>query len=496
MRLLRTNPDGSFSLTWFVGDRIPRYAILSHRWEEDNHEVTLEDLSNGVASSKKGYKKIQFCAEQAKKDGLEFFWVDSCCIDKTSSAELSEAINSMFRWYRKAAKCYVYLSDVTAANCSQTQWQSAFRQSTWFTRGWTLQELLAPRSVEFFSHDNERLGDKVSLEQQIHEATGITVRALQGMPLVQFSLDERLQWMVNRKTTIEEDFAYCLLGVLNIHIPLLYGEGAENACFRLFEEINKRSDVYLFRQGRSAFYIIKEATWLIQEIDWYGVKTDPTPLLLAARLGMATLAKLLLDGEARVDLEDPRSGRTPLSWAAGSGHEAVVKLLLEAEADINLKDKEDQTPLLLAVGNRHEAVIKLLLEAEADINLKDKEGQTPLLLAVRNRHEAVVKLLLATGRVDVNLEDLLGQTPLLLAVRNRHEAVVKLLLATCRVNVDLEKPLLSAARNGHEAVVKLLLATGRVDVDSNDRYGQTPLSLAAKGGHEAVVKLLKSFSSR
>jgi hypothetical protein len=112
MRLLRANSDGSFSLTWFVGDRIPRYAILSHRWEEDNQEVTLKDLSNGVAGTKKGYRKIQFCGEQAKNDGLEFFWVDSCCIDKTSSAELSEAINSMFRWYRKAAKCYVYLSQL------------------------------------------------------------------------------------------------------------------------------------------------------------------------------------------------------------------------------------------------------------------------------------------------------------------------------------------------------------------------------------------------
>ncbi|KAH8708400.1 heterokaryon incompatibility protein-domain-containing protein [Phaeosphaeriaceae sp. PMI808] len=259
MRLLRANSDGSFSLTWFAGDRIPCYAILSHRWEEDNQEVTLEDVSNGVAGSKKGYRKIRFCGEQAKNDGLEFFWVDSCCIDKTSSAELSEAINSMFRWYRKATKCYVYLSDVTAVNCSQPQRQSAFRQSTWFTRGWTLQELLAPPSVEFFSHDNERLGDKVSLEQQIHKATGIAVPALQGIPLSQFSLDERLQWMVNRKTTIEEDFAYCLLGVLNIHMPLLYGEGAENACVRLLEEINRRSDIYIFYQGRPASYIIKAA---------------------------------------------------------------------------------------------------------------------------------------------------------------------------------------------------------------------------------------------
>jgi hypothetical protein len=156
----------------------------------------------------------------------------------------------MFRWYRKAAKCYVYLSDVAG---SQPQWQSTFMQSMWFTRGWTLQELLAPQTVEFFSYDNVRLGDKVSLEYQIHKVTGITVRALQGMSLSQFSLDERLQWMVNRKTTIEEVFVYCLLGLLNIHIPLLYGEGIENAFFRLLEEINKRSDVYTIHQGKPHF---------------------------------------------------------------------------------------------------------------------------------------------------------------------------------------------------------------------------------------------------
>jgi hypothetical protein len=258
MRLLRTNPDGSFSLTWFTDDRTPRYAILSHRWEEDDQEVSFEDLSNGAASGKKGYRKIQFCGEQAKNYGLEFFWVDSCCIDKRSSAELSEAVNSMFLWYQKAARCFVYLSDVIAVNCSKPQLQLAFMQSIWFNRGWTLQELLAPRSVEFFSYDNERLGDKVSLEHQIHKATGIAARALQGIPLSQFSLDERLQWMVNRRTTIEEDFVYCLLGLLNIHIPLLYGEGIENAFVRLLEEINKRSDIYIFHQGRPAIYLINQ----------------------------------------------------------------------------------------------------------------------------------------------------------------------------------------------------------------------------------------------
>ena len=144
MRLLAYNNDGEFSLTEFFGDDIPEYAILSHTWGAD--EVTFKELidGEGKGKSKASYGKIQFCAERAKHDRLKYFWVDTCCIDKSSSAELSEAINSMFRWYQKAAKCYVYLSDVSTRKrkasdrFSEYTWELAFRSSRWFTRGWTL----------------------------------------------------------------------------------------------------------------------------------------------------------------------------------------------------------------------------------------------------------------------------------------------------------------------------------------------------------------------
>src|SRR5436309_239132 len=132
MRLLKLNNTGEFSLTEFVGNNIPRYAILSHTWGADDEEVTFKDLGEGTAKSKAGYYKIRFCEEQAANDGLQYFWVDTCCIDKLSSAELSEAINSMFRWYRDAAKCYVYLSDVSIRDddendqVSRFKWESAF----------------------------------------------------------------------------------------------------------------------------------------------------------------------------------------------------------------------------------------------------------------------------------------------------------------------------------------------------------------------------------
>jgi hypothetical protein len=158
-----------------------QYAILSHTWGQPNEEVTFEDMESS-GRGKAGYKKIKFCGEQAARDGLQYFWVDSCCIKKSSDPELSEAINSMYRWYSRAARCYVYLSDVSigedSGHPSQSTWEWTFRASRWFSRGWTLQELLAPDSVEFFSQEGKKLGDKRSLARQIHEITGISLLAL------------------------------------------------------------------------------------------------------------------------------------------------------------------------------------------------------------------------------------------------------------------------------------------------------------------------------
>src|SRR5271167_1070336 len=201
MRLLERNSAGEFSLTKdFVGDDVPGYAILSHTWGPDTEEVTFKDLIDGTGKHKNGYNKIRFCGKQAKRDGLQYFWVDTCCINKWNNTELSEAINSMFRWYRDAAKCYVYLQDVSRpaldANekSSQLPWEPAFRKSRWFTRGWTLQELIAPTSVEFFSKEETRLGDKQLLKQTLHEITGIAIQALRERPLSYFSVNERMSW--------------------------------------------------------------------------------------------------------------------------------------------------------------------------------------------------------------------------------------------------------------------------------------------------------------
>jgi hypothetical protein len=289
MRLLHYNEYGELGLISFNQCSIPPYAILSHTWE--NEEVNFAEIQNNDGKDKQGYKKIHFCGQQAKQDGLQYFWVDTCCIDKTDKAELSHAIRSMFRWYQNAERCYVYLSDVSkraevhdtlgqsswapawyrhAKRCyeylsgvsirekvvdtrdqvvdtrdkvvdmrGQSTWEPDFRASRWFTRGWTLQELLAPSIVEFFSQEWEKLGNKVLLKSLICKTTGIPYKALDGAPLYQFSVNERMQWKDGRKTTYEEDGWYSLSGIFGVEIAPAYGEGAASALGRLRDEIRK-----------------------------------------------------------------------------------------------------------------------------------------------------------------------------------------------------------------------------------------------------------------
>lgn len=243
MRLLECNDAGQIRLTQNFIDDIPKYAILSHTWGAKEDEVSFLELMDGTGKSKPGYRKIQFCANRAWRDGLRFTWVDTCCIDQSSSAELQESINSMFRWYRDATECYVYLTDVLATSAPGANAKSisgpSFQRSRWFTRGWTLQELVAPASVRFFSEDGVYLGNKKSLEQSIHDATDIPLDALRGRLLSKFGIAERMKWMEKRSTTREEDRAYSLLGIFSVYMPLIYGEGEKNAFRRLREEIRK-----------------------------------------------------------------------------------------------------------------------------------------------------------------------------------------------------------------------------------------------------------------
>ncbi|PMD45791.1 HET-domain-containing protein [Hyaloscypha variabilis F] len=219
-----------------------RYAILSHTWNEE--EVTFQDMQGEVPTYKKGFSKLKSSCIQAKKDGYEYIWIDTCCIDKSSSAELSEAINSMYRWYKEAAICYAYLSDVPPREVEDPwYYKSGFRQSRWLTRGWTLQELIAPRQLIFFSKSWTGLGTKTELLNLIYEVTTIDKDVLlYGRNIREaLSISRAMSWAARRITTRVEDRSYSLLGIFDVNMPLLYGEG-HRAFYRLQEEILKQTD--------------------------------------------------------------------------------------------------------------------------------------------------------------------------------------------------------------------------------------------------------------
>lgn len=250
MRLLTylANHDRAKLIT-FDDDDYPPYAILSHTWNH-GQEITFKQLSEAGILDKSGYRKIRFCMRQAANDGIDYCWIDTCFIDKSTSEELSTAINSMYRWYKRAKKCYVFLADVLLDNARSDSeldlqahrelWILKFRQSRWFTRGWTLQELLAPAEVEFYSASEQFLGTRESLRQEISAITGIPVGALRGQSLSDFSVEERMRWASTRVTTLKEDKMYCLFGIFDVYLPLIYGEG-DNAKLRLMDEIDKNA---------------------------------------------------------------------------------------------------------------------------------------------------------------------------------------------------------------------------------------------------------------
>ncbi|KAH8668817.1 heterokaryon incompatibility protein-domain-containing protein [Xylariales sp. PMI_506] len=221
MRLIHTE---SLEVQEFFGDQVPDYAILSHTWGKG--EVTLQDMRLGTREvmMKPGFQKIQSTCTQALVDGHDWAWIDTCCIDKTSSAELSEAINSMYQWYSRAAVCYAYLSDFSELRPDDYP----FEQSLWFTRGWTLQELIAPIKVVFYDRNWECIGtlDDAALLGRVQAITSIPAECLRRvMPPSEFSVAKRMSWAANRHCTRVEDVAYSLMGLFDVNMPLLYGEG-------------------------------------------------------------------------------------------------------------------------------------------------------------------------------------------------------------------------------------------------------------------------------
>lgn len=247
MRLLRTD---TIDLLPLDESRPSKYAILSHTWGKD--EVLFEDILNGHPENKPAYDKVKSACRRAAADGYSCIWIDNCCIDKSSSAELSEAINSMYAWYQEADVCYAYFADVdaTAETDSESEdFKNRLASSKWFKRGWTLQELIAPCRMIFFARDWTVIGKKMGSEEDVDlggvlsSITRIDEDILKDPQRLHLaSAAKRMSWAAGRETTCPEDLAYCLMGIFSVNMPMLYGEGGVKAFLRLQEEIMKQSD--------------------------------------------------------------------------------------------------------------------------------------------------------------------------------------------------------------------------------------------------------------
>ncbi|KAL7800879.1 heterokaryon incompatibility domain-containing protein [Trichoderma afarasin] len=250
MRLINTR---TLKLQSFHG-KPPPYAILSHTWGHE--EVSFQDFQSPELREKlAGFSKISATCKKAYSHGLDYAWVDTCCIDKTSSAELSEAINSMFKWYKNSEIAYAFLEDYPSPKIKKPTFRTTsvgFGHSRWFTRGWTLQELIAPERLEFYNRSWEKIAEKTAIAKELAVITGIDAFVLDGSaPLQQVSVGRRLSWAANRETTREEDLAYCLFGLFDVNMPLIYGEG-EKAFLRLQEHILQQSDDHTIFAWRAA----------------------------------------------------------------------------------------------------------------------------------------------------------------------------------------------------------------------------------------------------
>ncbi|KAI6879915.1 hypothetical protein KC360_g7654 [Hortaea werneckii] len=271
MRLLKTGPyppgKNQLQLIQVWGEDVPPFAVLSHTWSGDpDDEVLFADIKNGTAATKHAYGKIQDAIKAAVLDGYGYLWIDTCCIDKTSSVELSEAINSMYSYYATAQKCYAFLADVDS---SLEKDRVCFSQARWWLRGWTLQELLAPEYVEFFSSDWTSLGTKNELCREIAQITGIDSEYLNGsVPVQDASIAQRMSWASKRRTTRDEDQAYSLIGLFDVNMTMLYGEGGRRAFLRLQEEIMR------INEDQTIFAWVKEAQNQDAREKYHGLLAD------------------------------------------------------------------------------------------------------------------------------------------------------------------------------------------------------------------------------
>lgn len=321
MRLLNVN---TLDFAEFVGDKVPRYAIASHRWYAD--EPTVEALIYKYNTNSDGYRKVeQFCNFTIQWDpDIHWLWIDTCCVDKKSSAELQEVINSMFRWYANAEVCFAFLHDVRPTTMGWRCVLGDLQRSVWFNRGWTLQELLAPQTVVFLNVDWEIIGHKGqfsswpsenNLNEYIAATTGIPEEVLVDYSHSKtLTYEVRMAWAARRTTTRIEDKAYCLLGIFDLYMPLIYGEG--NAAHgRLLSEIRKAQSLGTGKldQQQSKIPVLVKAPPVLRQQRMLPMQTNlPRELQLPPERPKIQIAPFATKNQLlRADLGCQRNSTTP-----------------------------------------------------------------------------------------------------------------------------------------------------------------------------------------
>ncbi|EIT83215.1 ankyrin 2,3/unc44 [Aspergillus oryzae 3.042] len=530
MRLLHTL---TFETRTFPDGETPPYAILSHTWEEE--EVTyadLQDLQGTHATEKKGFEKIRSSCYTANTNGFDYIWIDTCCIDKTSrNADLTEivgAINSMYRWYGEATICYAYLADIVS--------RDEMEGSRWFTRGWTLQELIAPRNMVFLNKHWKVLGTKSELRNEISKRTRIPIDILMGkMDLEQTSVAQRMAWAVGRQTSRMEDRAYSLLGIFGVNMPLLYGEG-QMAFIRLQEEIMKatedeslfawtsRSDIHNrllaaspddFNESSDGYSMTPKSPW---DVSNRGVRLE-LPFLATSECGIGLailnctrrgkesqsvaiyIRDIFLTFErfqridckrlALVDLSLFRPNQYP-SRLMTFQHQRVAGARIYVNVKVNPTYNEGRTLLSYAAEKGNMEIAWLLL-SRRDIRAdkEDDQGRTPLSYAAEAGHINIVWLLLSRSDVNVSSNDASGSTPLSYAARSGNVPLTKILLSQSEIRRHIKDgngrtPLSHAAECGRHDLVRMLLDMSDIDADEPCKSGQTPICLAAANVMESL----------
>ena len=507
-------------LKYFGSSTLPLYAILSHTWEDE--EVTYQDVKGGKVDGKVGYEKVKKVCEIAASHGLDYAWVDTCCIDKTSSSELSEAINSMFRWYQEAAVCYAYLSDVDSTR-THPIWlrdqNSSFSRSRWHQRGFTLQELIAPRVVVFFNQNWVRIGSKSSLCEALSARTGIPTSVLRGKDLKSFSVAQKMSWASRRETSRIEDRAYSLFGIFDVHMPLLYGEG-QRAFSRLQEEVIKKTNDHSIFAWDSTnlgfggplapspdeFFESYDVVTDHAALQWNSaisfnnlginlqVKLVEVPAESGAIFAIFPCTKLNVNADYAMPLQRLAVSAQCFERAYNGRLELITSDAFRGAAiqgiSIQLGHQEEKhwTPLSLAAARGDTRLMELLLENGLNPTT-EQYGMTPLAKAITHERHGMLGLLLEScPNVDAHLPDQL--TLLELAVSRGNEVATRMLLdAGADIRQTGQELIVQAAAEGAYGIVKILL-DGGADPNQPDSADRSPLSETIKNGHYKVAHLL------